>query len=684
MNKYSNSFADSWYKSIAADPSKLPFTLTYAGKCYMGFSEEFFKLTYKSISTKGDVETTNYTFDFIGDLIVSLKLSHYFSHGITEWTVEFENSTDTDSKVLEDIGTKMEFAGNAPTLKGILGDKGVPGETPDHRYHPYEKDLSKESVSFVQRSSRCSHGNFPYFNLEHADGGTILAIGWAGSWSASFKKINDKTEYFAKSVYNFKSYLRPGEKIRTALFVYAPYTKRDEAFATNFWRSWYLEHNLPRDAKTGKPVEPFSTCCLAYDTGLEHSDGSISERFSTWRPSLEKMFEEDAKVDFRWVDAGWYAAPDGTSAIPNKKGHDWVDTVGTWDFDFEKWPGDTFRESTDFARANGMKTLLWFVPELVTDPEILEKNYGYNPKWAYHLHREGWAEKLHANNIGDPDCYEWTKNRIFAALKKGGVDMYREDQNGDVIRIWKEIDEADGENRHGMAESKYIAAHYRLWDEIIAFVQSYGGCSFVDTCAGGGGRLDIESLRRGISLLRSDLDRTSTAIRLSMTTSFNKWVPFCGANTREKVGEHSKTGLRDPYVWRASYLPVLNVDSQFVYDEEQKFDMLRFGLKEWKKVSPYLLKDFYTLTPWYERDETDHIISYTFYDPDTKRGILFAFCQENCPERELSVTLPFMAENENCTLIDEDTKEDFVTTDGNLNIKFTKARQARLFFYKVK
>jgi hypothetical protein len=26
-----------------------------------------------------------------------------------------------------------------------------------------------------------------------------------------------------------------------------------------------------------------------------------------------------------------------------------------------------------------------------------------------------------------------------------------------------------------------------------------------------------------------------------MTTSFNKWIPFCGANTKEKVGELDAT-----------------------------------------------------------------------------------------------------------------------------------------------
>ena len=74
----------------------------------------------------------------------------------------------------------------------------------------------------------------------------------------------------------------------------------------------------------------------------------------------------------------------------------------------------------------------------------------------------------------------------------------------------------------------------------------------------------------------------------------------------------------------------MNVDSQFVYDESQNFDMLRFGLNEWKKVAPYLLKEFYTLTPWHkEKDNTD-FTAFCYYDPEKEDGVILAFRQERC------------------------------------------------------
>jgi alpha-galactosidase len=367
-------------------------------------------------------------------------------------------------------------------------------------------------------------------------------------------------------------------------------------------------------------------------------------------------------VDFRWFDAGWYVRPDNTSpSFGLTIDTDWWATVGTWKLDPEKWPGKTFLESTEFARANGMKTLMWFEPERITDPENLEKNFGYNKEWAIEL--DGYKRgsiPITANNIGNPDCLAWTLNQICSTLKENKVEMYREDCNLNLIALWSQADKSEGENRQGITECKFIDGHYKLWDSIIECTLSYGGCGFVDSCASGGGRNDLESMRRGVPLLRSDADRTSTSLRLSMTTAFNKWIPFCGANTKEKVGSLDSTGNSDPYIWRASYLPSLNVDSQFTQAPDEYFDILRFGLNEWKKVSPYLLKDFYVHTLWHSEMDKSDFTAFSYFDPEKEKGVLLCFRQENCSSNTLALSLPYAEEGKNYLLTDEDTGEKMV------------------------
>lgn len=664
---YESYDATVWYKNLLKDLSQLPFSFVYDGKEYKGFNNDFLPLE-KNTEKCGDKEKNILKFSLRNELEITLVLTHYYSHGVTEWTVWFENASKENSGVIENVKTEILFEGDNPKLKGILGDHV-------NQYMPYNRDLSNNVVEFSTFSGRPTHLYFPYFNIEYGNRGAMLAIGWAGTWSAEFSSDGNLSKYTARSVNGLKTYLKPGEKIRTALFVLAPYSKRDEHYATNFWRDWYIKYNLPKADLQGNDMKPISTCFLAYDTGLPNSDGSISECHTTWRPSLEKMIEENIKVDFRWFDAGWYIAPDGTSAQSFVPGHDWWFTVGTWEFDPQKWPGKTFLESTEFARQNGMKTIVWFEPERITDPENLAKNYGYNPDWA--ICKEG--NRSIANNIGDDDCREWITKRVCKTLKDNKIEMYREDNNFGVGELWDYRDISEGENRKGITESKYIDGHYKMWDDIIECTLSNGGCGFVDSCAAGGGKNDLESMRRGVPLLRSDSDRTTAALRLSMTTSFNKWIPFCGANTVEKTHECNLTGVSDEYVWRASYLPVLNIQSQFVCDENQNFDLMRWGIDEWKRISPFLLKEFYPLTMWHSEKNTYDFTVHCYYDPEQEQGIILAFRQENCVRDSITVSLPFAEESNRYVIKDEDSGEEKIV-NKNITLFLGERRSAKLLW----
>ena len=675
---YTNKKADEWYLSLKSDWTKFPFSFVYDGTKYEGFGESFIK---KSEETKaeGERETVNVVFEFPDKIFVSLKLSHYYSHGVTEWTFGIENKGESDSKLISEIKTSLDFCGEKPRLRGSLGDY-------ENKYRVYDRDLTEEKeIEFVSDSGRATHVNFPYFNLEFGDGGAMLAIGWAGTWTAEFVTEGDKTTYTAKSVNNLRTVLRPGEKIRTALFVVAPYTVRDEHYATNFWRSWFMEHNIPKADTEGNPIKPFSTSNLAFDAPPPYSDGSINETYETWRPTLEKMIEEDVKVDFRWLDAGWYVAPDLKSAEPWADDHDWWYTVGAWELDPKKWPGKTLLESVEATRKLGMKTIMWFEPERITYHHELAKNFGYNKDWAIITYDTKRQRVSISNNLGDPECYRWTVDRICRVLRDNKIDMYREDNNTDPGAAWKILDEKEGKNRRGITECKFIDAHYRMWDEIIECTKSYGGCAFVDSCAAGGGRNDLESMRRGLPLLRSDADGISSCLRLSITTSLNKWIPFNGASIREENPELGITSnYTDKYTWRCSYLPAFRFKTRYSLSPQPDFDMLRYGMKRWKEISPYLLKEFYVLTPWHDYLDKSGFTSFAYYDEDTKKGFLFAFRREECESDTLSLELPFIKDGTSVRLTDEDTGEVLTSTDGTLKVVLDKPRTSKQFFFEVK
>lgn len=671
MYKYENIKADSRYEEWISDLKKVPFKFSYRGEEYCGFS---FPLKCKKIDRIDTKEVGRYEFTVDDTLEVTLLLTHYYDYGATEFTVWFENVGDEDSGIIEDPRMDMRFEGENAYIRGIKGDH-------QNQYAAYEKPLTTEYVESKQ--GRATHFNFPYFNVEHGDGGTILVIGWAGRWETMMENTGDGFRYIARYAMPIKTYLKAKEKIRTPLFLIAPYTVRNEYYATNYWRSWFMKYNMPKADAEGNELKPFSTCTIAGDTGIPNSDGSISENKNSWKPSLEKLFQENIHFDYRWFDAGYFPAPSGTSE------DSYWGMVGAWVLDEQKWGKDGvhFKESVEYAHANGVKTLMWVEPERVTEIDSLVENYGYKKEWAIPRFPDyypfGYAYIM--NNISNPECYEWTKNRVFKLLKDNKIDLYREDYNlYNPGECWVLQDQKEGADRYGITECKAVAAHYRLWEEMIEWTSSYGGCAFVDSCASGGGRNDLQSLRYGVPILRSDADRATTALRLSMSTSFNKWIPFHGACHLEKLPEKEteQDGISDVYTWRASYLPIMNIlGGRFSQDKNYDFDMLRFGLAEWKKVNPYLTKDFYPLTPWKDKNNKSGFTAHCYIDADKDEGVMLAYRMEECDEDTLALELPF-AENAEYQFIDEDSKKIIYAKDKKLTLTFAHVRQARLLWVK--
>lgn len=656
--------AEAMYRTILSNPEKLPVRFTLDGRAREGLEAEVFRRGAEKETRADGVSQTEICFELRGEkpLTARLLLEWDERFGALAWTVYFENRGETESPVIADVDALNLFVSGAnPVLKGILGDHV-------NSYAPYERKLSEEPARFFCDSGRPTHEFFPYFNLEIGDGGCFVALGWAGTWEAAFESERGGARIVGRGTNGLRTYLLPGEVIRTARMLLLPYAGQNEDDAMNLWRRYYVARVLPREAD-GRPLSPFSTTCLSCDTGLPNSDGSISERYSTWRPSIEKIVSEGIHMDYRWFDAGWYMDADGNT-VPS----DWWGTIGTWTLDPVKWPGGSFRESTDYARAHGMKTLMWFEPERTTHVDSLCRWWNYKKEWAL----EGGG-----NDIGQRECLEWTLNKILSTLEKGGVEMYREDNNFNARPCWKALDARMGENRQGITENKAVMAHYEMWDRIIAFTKAHGGASFVDSCASGGGRNDLESMRRAVPLLRSDSDRTTTALRLSMTTAFDRWIPFCGSACTEQKGQLDPDGRRDKYILRASYLPVLNLNAQWTQDPNTDFGQIRRALNEWSRVKPYLLKDFYRLTPWHPLSFTEGWTAFAYHDPETHKAVLQAFRMENAEDETIAVRLPF---------IDPDAEYDVENADdgavtrrkgselSNLTLRADEKRTAILWF----
>ncbi len=640
------------FSKYLKDPSNYPFTFRYDGVLHKGFDGLFARRSFIESEENLRVITTARVDK---RLKVTAEAKYVFEYGQCEYTVWFENTGKKPTGVISDVyALDMEFSGKNPVLRGCLGDH-------DNWYAGYEHDLSRGDKYFLSLGGRATHIVFPYFDLCHGNGGTMIALGWAGTWETLFSAEGDVTRVKAKTDVSLDATLLPGEKIRTGLVVLLPYKHRNYADATNLWRAWFMKYNLPKADGSGAMLQPFSTSCFASDTGLPNSDGSISERSFTWKPTLDKLIKENMKPDFRWFDAGWYYDPENNSVPEN-----WWITVGTWELDREKWPGDSFLQSNTACHKEGMKVLVWFEPERVCNVPALCKNYGYKEEWSI---GDGISR---TNDLGNPDCLAWTLGRITKFLGEHGVDMYREDNNSDPGFAWPYKDGVEaqkyGLKRSGITENKCICGHYALWDGIIDYCRKNGKCTFVDSCASGGGRNDIESMRRGIPLMRSDFDRTASSIRLSMTSTFCRWIPFHGSSTKETETqlEASKGKGSSPYVARASYLPIYNYGEEFTHNKELDYDLMRKNYNEWKSVKHLLTKDMYVLTPWRHFTDRTHWAALAYDDPEINESVLLVFRMEEAENDTFTVKLPFAIKGAKYALKDADSGKTTVKTGADL------------------
>ncbi len=664
--------------SLYENPDSFPVSFTYAGMRHSGFSD--FPLKEKNFTDTNDGKKFALVFSLDENLICKAIGKYCAGFGQYEYTIYFENTGDKPSAVLSDIYClDRSFDGANGVLRGNLGDHA-------NQYRAYCTELDKESVHFLSTTGRATHIVFPYFDLVHGDGGSLIALGWAGTWESDFVSNGDSVSVKAKSCVNFEASILPDECVRSALVVILPYSGRDEFNATNLWREWFMKYNLPKANKNGDKIEPFTTLCWAGDTGLPNSDGSISERHFTWRRTFDKMVKEKIYPDFRWFDAGWYSDP-----AKNTVESDWWGTVGSWELDPEKWPNGSFRESVDACHSVGVRTFVWFEPERVTHVDDLVKNYGYNPEWGINIDPH-LSNPVITNNIGDDECLMWTFERIRKMLEENDVDLYREDNNSDPARAWVILDNRE-EARHslprqGISENKLICGHYKLWDMILEFLGNRGKCTFLDSCASGGGRNDIESLRRSIPFLRSDSDRTTSSLRLSMSASFNKWIPICGASTKEtrEQLEGSKNPIESAYVNRASFLPIMNIGVPLYMAKELNYEGFHKNVDEWKDISHLLTKDFYVLTPWHHESERSSWTVFAYDDPEIGESIILAFRMEDCPDESYTFALPFAESSKEYVLTNVDTAESEALSGESLAKAYTVSvgEAKKSVFIKIK
>jgi alpha-galactosidase len=135
----------------------------------------------------------------------------------------------------------------------------------------------------------------------------------------------------------------------------------------------------------------------------------------------------------------------------------------------------------------------------------------------------------------------------------------------------------------------------------------------IDSCASGGRRNDLETLRRAVPLLRSDW-YWSPEGQQCLTYGLSLWFPYQGTGV---IYEH------EAYWWRSSMVAELSFGPDAAGVDHVDFGLIRRMVEEHHAISPYFLGDFYPLTP--HTDANDQWMAWQFDRTDLAGGVLQVF-----------------------------------------------------------
>jgi alpha-galactosidase len=623
-----------------AQPAEPPFSFVYDGKPSAGLLPTW-NVKRSSKSLDGNrTQITQLWRDPDTGLEVRCVAVIYNEYPTVEWTVYARNGGKKETPIIE------RFAGlDAVFTRGEEGEfilhhnTGSPCSPVDYR--PLQDVLPPGAVKRIATSGgRPTNSDLPYFNIEWPGGGVIAALGWPGQWAADFARdgANSLRVTGGQEVTHFR--LRPGEEVRSPLVV-LQFWKGDRDHARNVWRQWMLAYNVPR--VKGRVAQPHLAACSSHQFGeMINADEANQKQF------IDRYLEEGLKLDYWWMDAGWYVCG-SPKAWPN---------TGTWEVDRERFPNG-LRAITDHAHAKGVNSIVWFEPERVTPGSWL---YTQHPEWL--LGRDGEQKLL---NLGNPEARKWLTDHVDGLLKSQGIDLYRQDFNMDPLPYWRAN---DAEDRQGITENHHVTGYLAYWDEL----RRRHPDMLIDTCASGGRRNDLETLRRAVPLLRSDYILEPTS-QQNHTFGIASWIPLYG------------TGVNhfDAYGFRSAACPFINACYD-VRKTDADWESVRRLVGEWRDTARFYFGDYYPLTPY--SDGNDAWMAWQFHRPDLGEGMVQAFRRPSSVYESARLRLKGLEPGKTYRVTNRDNATETVATgaelmDTGLLVTLPKQPDSALVTYKA-
>lgn len=552
-------------------PAEAPLVYTIGGSTYRGIPATFSPRVQRH-RVDANIRETIITATTPEGLTLQAACTEYTDYPVVEWVMLIENTATVNSPIVQDIRIDLGIPCADPHLYHGNGDTVRPDG-----YEWQTEPVTDAGITLrPDGDGTPCNGAFPYLRLAGRDSGVNIAVGWSGTWQLDARSecVGD-TDVVHLSVgqATFRSYIKPGEVVRTPRLTLQAYAGGQDR-GRNLWRSFYRDHILPRT--DGQPLPPKLILHTWKIGGLNEFCGATEQN---QKEALSAYLAGGLRPDIWWIDAGWYPCD-----------NDWTVT-GNWRPNPENFP-DGLAPLGQHLATQGIDFLLWFEPERVRRGTEL---WNEHPELLLFYPKDDnpWYADNALLNLGETAACDWAIERVDALIKESGIRIYRQDFNIAPAVYWEANAQPD---RDGMLENQHIQGYYRFWDTLL---ERNPGL-LIDSCASGGRRNDLETMRRAVPFHYTDVGYGDHYMKQIQHRQMFEWIPYFRAhnfNWDEPNGDYNGQphGI-DDFGYHNALAPALT--SMIEYnDPDEVFAVGRRFHPVWRRAAALeLTGDYYPLT----------------------------------------------------------------------------------------
>jgi len=530
--------------------------------------------------------------DISRDVRVELRYDIDPDSGILARSARIENHTSKSLSVQQAAAATWNLpTGNGYVLHSLSGRWAAEWQL-DHR-----PVLPSQTVLESRRGSTGQQNN-PWFALTHTDtsedAGPVWfgALAWSGSWRITVEP-DVKRRIRVTGGYNpfdFSYRLAPGEALDTPVF-FAGYTTGGLGEASRLLHHFELTHVLPQ--------APHPRARPVLYNSWEATEFNVNEAGQV------KLAEMAARIGVeRFVmDDGWFGARDNDHA-----------GLGDWVVNPRKFPHG-LQPLIERVRALGMDFGLWVEPEMVNPDSDL---YRHHPDWVLNFKGRPRTEGRNqlVLNLARQDVRDHLFHVLDDLVTHNDIAFLKWDYNRNWSEPgWPELGPED--------QQKVYVAYVQNLYWIMQRLRERHPKLEIESCSGGGGRVDLGIMRLTDEVWTSD--NTDPFDRLSIQDGFTyahtpgvmmAWV----TDSPNWVNQRS-TSLE--YRFLSSMQGSLGVGADLSHWSEQDFQTAQRLITEYKSIRMTVQQGtlYRLISP---RDGSAYSATQSV-SSDARQSVLFAF-----------------------------------------------------------